>query len=91
MPVTIKLPTPLRRHAGQVKTAQVAPGTIQAALDELCGTYPDMRGAIFGADGQIKPFVRVFVGAKDIADLSGPQTAVADGDVISIVPPIAGA
>lgn len=91
MPVTIKLPTPLRRHAGQAKTAEVAPGTIRSALDEICATYPDMRGAIFGADGQIKPFVRVFVGTRDIADLDGPETAVADGDVVSIVPPIAGA
>lgn len=91
MPVTIKLPTPLRRHAGQARSAEVQPGTVQEALDELCGAYPDMRGALFGADGQIKPFVRVFVGARDIADLDGPATALAEGDVVSIVPPIAGA
>jgi molybdopterin converting factor small subunit len=91
MPVTIKIPTPLRRHANQAKSAEVAATTAGQALEELVSTHPAMRGSLFDESGAIKPFVRVFVGATDIADLDGPATALKDGDVISLVPPVAGA
>lgn len=91
MPITIKLPTPLRRHADQAKTVEVAATTVGAALAHLAAQYPAMQGALFTEDGGVKPFVRVFVDGKDIADLQGTETPVGEGAVISIVPPVAGA
>jgi molybdopterin synthase sulfur carrier subunit len=91
MAVTIKLPTPLRRHADQAKLVEVTAATVEDALGQLTGRYPAMRESIYKADGQVKPFVRVFVGGTDIADLAGLKTALQDGDEISIIPPVAGA
>jgi molybdopterin converting factor small subunit len=91
MPITIKLPTPLRRHAEQAKNLEVCAATVGDALAQLTATYPAMQAALFGGSGDIKPFVRVFVDGKDIADLDGPATTLAEGSVISIVPPVAGA
>ena len=91
MPVTIKLPTPLRRHSGQVKHIDVAATTAGEALAQLVAQFPAMQGALFADGGEIKPFVRVFVDGRDIADLQGAETPTADGAVISIVPPVAGA
>jgi adenylyltransferase/sulfurtransferase len=89
--VTIKLPTPLRRHAGQVKSVQVEAGTVGRALQALVEQYPAMRGSLYAEDGSIKPFVRVFIGTTDIADRQGTETPVREGETISIVPPVAGA
>ena len=91
MPVVIKLPTPLRRHADQARSVEVAASNVGQALQALVQTYPKMGSAIFAESGEVKPFVRVFVEGRDIADLQGGDTAVQDGDVISIVPPVAGA
>lgn len=91
MPVTIKLPTPLRRHAQQARKIELEATTVGSALAELVGQYPAMRASLYAESGELKPFVRIFVGTHDIADLEGEQTPLAQGDVISIIPPVAGA
>lgn len=91
MAVSIKLPTPLRRHTQQAKVVEVQASTVGEALQNLAARYAGLADALYGADGALKPFVRVFVGGRDIVDLQGPDTPVADGETISIVPPIAGA
>jgi molybdopterin converting factor small subunit len=88
MAVTIKLPTPLRRHA---KTVQVAAVTVGEALGKLVEAHPAMRDSLFDGEGRVKQWVRVFLGERDIDDLGGVDTPVTDGDAISIIPPIAGA
>ena len=91
MPITIKLPTPLRRHAGGAKTAQVEAATAGEALQQLVATYPAMEGSIYDDAGEVRGFVRVFVDGTDMADLDGPATALGDDAEIAIVPPVAGA
>ena len=91
MPVTVKLPTPLRRHAGQAKAVEVRAGTVGEALSQLAAAYPGLQPALFGRAGDLKTFIRIYVGNQDIADLQGPATPVQPGDIISIVPPVAGA
>lgn len=91
MPATIRLPTPLRRHAGQAKTVEVNADSVGAALAQLVQAYPAMKGSIYDGAGELKRFVRVFVGDRDVADVAGMQTGLGDGDVVSIVPPVAGA
>ena len=88
---TIKLPTPLRRHAGQAKTVAVEAGTVAAALAALVAAHPALAPSLFAEPGALKPFVRVFVGETDIADAQGLDTPLTGDDVLSIVPPVAGA
>lgn len=91
MEVTIKLPTPLRRHANQNKTAVVAANTVGEALTQLVAAHPAMNDALFTPAGELKSFVRVFVGSRDIADLQGLDTSLTAEDIVSILPPVAGA
>lgn len=88
---TIKLPTPLRRHANQAKTVAVDATTVAEALAALVATYPAIEPSLFAGPGALKPFVRFFVGEQDIADAQGLDTPLAAADVLSIVPPVAGA
>ena len=91
MPITIKLPTPLRRFTQQQKTVELQAATVGDALGQLVARYPDMRGVLYGEDAELKSFIRVFLNDQDIQNAQGPQTALADGDVLTIFPPIAGA
>ena len=91
MSITIKLPTPLRRFTQQQKTAEVAAGTVAQALQQLIARYPDMRGVLYGETGELKSFIRVFLNDQDIQNAQGVETPLAEGDVLTIFPPIAGA
>lgn len=91
MAVTIKLPTPLRRHVGQARTVELEAGCVGDALHRLVSLYPGMGETLYDGDGALKPFVRIFVGDRDIDDLQGVDTPLGGGEVVSIVPPVAGA
>jgi molybdopterin synthase sulfur carrier subunit len=63
--------------------------TVGEVLQELCTRYPGLRDAIFhGHD--LGPHIRVMINGRDIALLSGLETAVGENDQIAIFPPIAG-
>jgi molybdopterin converting factor small subunit len=41
-------------------------------------------------EGELRPYVNVFVGAENVKSVSGLDTPVTDGDVVSIIPAVAG-
>ena len=49
-----------------------------------------MKKHLYSDDGRLRSFVNVYVNDEDIRYLQKDQTAVRDGDTISIVPSIAG-
>ncbi|MDP3947898.1 MAG: MoaD family protein [bacterium] len=63
---------------------------ITAIIDNLEAKYPGIKERICDESGKIRRFVNVFVNQEDIRFLKGEETAVKDGDEISIIPAIAG-
>jgi len=57
-----------------------------AALD---AKHPGIAAKVM-KDGEVRPFIRIYVGPEDIGALQGLDTAVAAKDEISIIPAIAG-
>jgi molybdopterin synthase sulfur carrier subunit len=89
MPVKIEIPSPLREQAGGKTEVPVAGSTVRAALDDLVRLYPALAPKLF-ADGKLRPYINVFVNDEDIRYLDDMQTPVADGQVIAIIPAVAG-
>jgi sulfur-carrier protein len=89
MAVTVKIPTQLRAAAGGVGEAEVDGETVGEALDSLYEQFGDLRDRI-SEDGGLRRFVNVYVGGEDIRFLDGLETAVSDGDEITILPAVAG-
>jgi molybdopterin synthase sulfur carrier subunit len=89
MAVTVKIPTQLRAAAGGVSEAEVDGETVGEALDSLYEQFGDLRDRI-SEDGGLRRFVNVYVGGEDIRFLEGLETAVNDGDEITILPAVAG-
>lgn len=86
---TIRIPTPLRPYAGNNTTVAVTGTTVGAALDSLTETYPELRQHLF--EGEVlRSFVNVFLNQEDVRYLDGPETALAEGDTLLIIPSIAG-
>jgi molybdopterin synthase sulfur carrier subunit len=90
MPVTVKLPTQLRDAAGGVVSAQVEGGTVGEALEALYTEHGELRERISDETGGLRRFVNVYLKGEDIRFLDGLETAVADGDEVTILPAVAG-
>jgi molybdopterin converting factor small subunit len=90
MAVNVMIPTPLRAYAGKQASIQVPAGTVGEALSALTTQFVDLKKHLFTDDGRLRSFVNVYVNDEDIRYLQKDQTAVKDGDTVSIVPSIAG-
>jgi MoaD family protein len=90
VPVDVRLPTLLRGSAGGRATVAVEGATIGEVLRRLVGDYPGMAGQVLNDDGSLHRFVNVYVNDDDVRYLSQLDTAVRDGDEVSILPAVAG-
>ncbi len=86
----ILIPTPLRQYAEKNNSVDVSGATVGEALASLTTQFPDLRKNLFNDEGKLRSFVNVYVNDEDIRYLQKDATAIADGDIISIVPSIAG-
>lgn len=90
MAVRVIIPTPLRVFAGKKDSAEVPAETVGEALGQLTAQYGDLRKHLYTEDGKLRSFVNVYVNDEDIRYLEKEQTPTKDGDVVSIIPSIAG-
>ncbi len=86
----LMIPTPLRQYAGKKDSVEVEASTVGEALTKLTDEHGDLRRHLFNDEGKLRSFVNVYVNDEDIRYLEKDQTSVKSGDVISIVPSIAG-
>ena len=86
----ILVPTPLRQYAGKQSAVEVPAATVGEALSALTSSYPDLRKHLYNDEGKLRAFVNVYLNDDDIRYLKNDETAVKDGDTLSIVPSIAG-
>lgn len=88
---SIRVPSALRSFTGGASDVEITATTVRDAIADLDKKHPGIAAKILQAsDGNVKPFIRIFVGADDIGDLGGLDAKVSDRDEISIVPAIAG-
>ncbi|MEI5639778.1 MULTISPECIES: MoaD/ThiS family protein [unclassified Pseudoalteromonas] len=90
MEVTIILPAPLRKYAGNQKKVFTNASSVNEAFDELKVQSTNLIEHIIDSEQQVREFIKVFVNKKDITRLQGLETPLKQGDVVSIVPAFAG-
>ena len=90
MATTILIPTPLRAYTGKRDSVQVEGATIADALRDLTAQFGELRQHLFTDQGTLRSFVNVYVNDEDIRYLQRDATALKPGDVVSIVPSVAG-
>ncbi len=86
----IIIPTPLRKFTDNKATIEVEAIDIRESIKALSDLYPDLKRQLLTETGDIRQFVRIFVGDEDIKVLNNEKTPVTDNAVISIIPAIAG-
>jgi adenylyltransferase/sulfurtransferase len=90
MAVKVVIPTPLRAYAGKNQSVEVAAKTVGEALVALTTQFADLKKHLYSEEGKLRSFVNVYVNDEDIRYSQKEATPVKDGDVVSIVPSIAG-
>lgn len=90
MPVTVHIPTPLRKLTQNQAEVELEAGTISQLVDGLEGSYAGLAEKLLDEGGEIRRYVNIFVNDEDIRFLDGKETPLNDGDSVSIVPAIAG-
>jgi len=90
MPVKVRIPTPLRKLTHDEEIVQVSAATVGGAIAELQARYQGIKERLTDEAGSVRRFVNVYVNEEDIRFLQNQETALKDGDEISIIPAIAG-
>ena len=88
--ITVRVPTQLRNLTGGNAEVSVDASTVGEALKALDAAHPGLGERIFDDTGGLRRFVNVFVADEDVRFQQGLDTAVQDGQTISIVPAVAG-
>jgi molybdopterin synthase sulfur carrier subunit len=89
MPITVRIPTPLRTLTGGADEVAIAGATVREVIDNLEKKHPGIRERLCDDKG-VRRFVNIYANEEDIRFLDNLDTAVKEGDSISIVPAIAG-
>lgn len=89
MAVKVKIPVPLQRITQGKEEVEGEAGTVISLVNDLNQKYPGLAERI-SENGKIRRFVNIYINEEDIRFLKSEDTSVNDGDVVSIVPAIAG-
>ena len=88
--IVVRIPAPLQSFADGAHELRLAAGTVADLLRELGSRYPQLVQRVLTPEGELRPFVNVFVGRTNVRGLSGLATTVAPGEIVSILPAVAG-
>jgi molybdopterin synthase sulfur carrier subunit len=89
MAITVRIPTPLRTLTQGKDEVEASGKTVREIIENLEKNYPGLRERLLDDKG-VRRFVNIYQNEEDIRFLDSLDTAVKDGDSISIVPAIAG-
>lgn len=90
MTVKVLIPTPLQKLTNDQATVECNGETIGALLESLETNCPGIKARLCDEQGKLRRFVNFYVNSEDIRFLDNENTALKDGDEVSIIPAIAG-
>lgn len=90
MEVQVRIPTPLKKLAGEQDVIKAQGATVGEVLQWLTNAYPGLNERLRDERGEVRRFINIYVNDEDIRFNRNLETPVKEGDQISIIPAIAG-
>ena len=92
MSVVVSIPTILRPHTAGEKRVTAKGITLGAVISDLEANYPGISGRLVDSanPGRLPRFVNIYVNDEDVRFSGGLDTPVSDGDLVTILPAVAG-
>ena len=89
MSIKVNVTGSMQKAIGGVKSVEAKGGTVRAVLDDVEKQHPGFRDLVM-TDGEIHRFVNVYLNDEDVRFLGKLDTELQDGDVLSVLPALAG-
>ena len=90
MSVTLQLPAVLSRLAGGARALPAEGGTLGDVVGDVSRRFPALAPRLRDEQGELYPFVTIYLNDEDVRFLGGFEAAVKDGDVVTVVPALVG-
>ncbi len=89
MSVEVRIPTILRAYTDGAKAVGGSGTTLSEIIDDIETRHAGIKERLVeGSD--LRRFINVYVNDEDVRFLAGVDTAVSDGDVVVVLPAVAG-
>jgi len=85
----VRIPPTLREVTGGERELPAEGDTVRELLEDLMGRFPALRTQLV-EDGDLAPFVNVYVEGEDVRTLDGLETDVLPGATVILLPAMAG-
>ena len=91
MTIRVKVPAQLRSAVSGLSELEVdSADDLRGLISTLGTSHPDLVERILDESGEIRRFVNIYVGDEDVRFLDGLATPLTPGEVVSILPAVAG-
>ena len=88
--VRIRVTAVLQKLFGGQKEIEARGATVAEVVDDIEASFPGFKGQMYSEEGQLQRFVNVYLNDEDIRYMDGAGTALSEGDVLDILPALAG-
>ena len=86
----VRVPSMLRPTVGGERSVAADGATLRELIQNVDKRHPGFAGQLLETSGQQRTFVNIYLNDEDVRYLKGLETPIADADVISILPAVAG-
>jgi sulfur-carrier protein len=90
MAIDVKIPTILRTYTGGNKSVSAEGTTLSELIDNLDVDHTGLKSRLITEQGALHRFVNVYVNDEDVRFTGSLDTALKDGDAVTILPAVAG-
>ena len=90
MATRILIPTPLRPYTDKKDAVDASGTTVGELLTDLTTKHAGLKAHLYNEQGKLRSFVNVYINDEDIRYLQSLDTPVKAGDVVSVLPALAG-
>ncbi len=88
--ITIHVPGPLRAYCEGASQLSLSASTVRVALEQLEQRHASLYRNVCDETGKVRRHLNIFVNSDHMRDLDGVDTALAAGDVVTILPAVSG-
>lgn len=90
MSVTVHIPATLRADCGGAAELRLSAATVRGALEQIERSHPALYRSVCDETGSVRRHVNLFVNNSFLHQREGLDTALAPGDVLTIMPAVSG-
>ena len=89
MAIEVRVPTILRTYTGGEKVVSANGATLTELIDDVESNHSGIKERLV-EDDKLRRFVNVYVNDEDVRFSGGLDSELSDGDVVVILPAVAG-